>query len=196
MRKNRTYTILAIVSAAVLALSGCTAASTETADAAQTAPVGAVQTATVDANATYVQVQSIESGAITAVVGTMTQPTGQQGDNAQGENAQGDNAQGGQMPSGDDAPQGTPPQTQSGDSAQQDPSSGAPAQGGMMGFTAGDAVITFQVNDATVVTKQNGPESAEATLDDIAVGDILAVTISNDNIATAIVIQSAGMGGK
>ena len=191
MRKNKTYIILAIVSAAVLALSGCTSASTETADAVQTAPASEAQTATVDTSATYVQVQSIESGAITAVVGTMTQPTGQQGDNAQG-----DSAQGGQMPSGDDAPQGTPPQTQSGDSAQQDPSSGAPAQGGMFGFTAGDAVITFQVNDATVVTKQTGPESAEATLDDIAVGDILAVTISNDNIATAIVIQSAGMGGK
>ena len=191
MRKHRTYTILALISAAVLALSGCTTASTETADATQTAPAGEVQTAAVDANATYVQVQSIESGTITAVIGTMTQPTGQQG-----ENAQGDNAQGGQMPSGDDAPQGTPPQTQSGDSAQQDPSSGAPAQGGMMGFTAGDAVITFQVNDSTTVTKQSGAESTVVTLADIAVGDILAVTISNDNIATAIVIQSAGMGAK
>ena len=63
-----------------------------------------------------------------------------------------------------------------------------------MGFTAGDAVITFQVGDTTAVTKQNGPESTEATLEDIAVGDILTVTLSNKNVAESIVIQSSGAG--
>jgi hypothetical protein len=100
----------------------------------------------------------------------------------------GDSAQQGtppEMPSGDSAQRGTPPEMPSGDSTQQ----GNPS---MMGFTAGDAVISFNVGDATVVTKQNGPETTDAAITDIAVGDILAVTLSSDDMAESIVIQSAG----
>lgn len=180
MRKHWTYLSLSILIAAALALSGCgtTATATDTAQETQTA----VQTAPVDANATYVQVQSIQDGTITAVVGTMSQP----------QMPSDDSAQQGTPPAqpsgnGDSAQQGTPPEMPSGDSMQQ----GNP---GMMGFTAGDAVITFNVGDATVVTKQNGPETADAAITDIAVGDILAVTLSSDNTAETIVIQSAGQG--
>lgn len=66
------------------------------------------------------------------------------------------------------------------------------ALGGMMGFTASDEVITFNVDDSTVISKQNGPEMAEATISDISVGDILAVTLSGDNVVETIVIQSVG----
>ena len=83
MRKHRTYIFLSIISAAVLALSVCTATSTEAADTTQTVPAAATQTAAVDTSATYVQVQSIESCAITAVVGTMTQSAGQPSDASQ-----------------------------------------------------------------------------------------------------------------
>ena len=196
MRKHWTYLSLSVLLAAALALSGCgtTASSTDTMQQAQTA----VQTASVDATATYVQVQSIQEGTITAVVGTMRQPEMPSGDNAQQStpptqpSGSGDSAQQGTPPeqpsgSGDSTQQGTPPQMPSGDSAQQ-------GGQGVMGFTAGDAVITFNVGDATVVTKQNGPETAQGALSDIAVGDILAVTLSSDNTAETIVIQSAGQG--
>lgn len=180
MRKHWTYLSLSVLLAAALALSGCgtTATATDTAQETQTA----VQTAPVDANATYVQVQSMQDGTITAVVGTMSQP----------QTPSGDGTQQGTPPaqpsgSGDSAQQGTPPEMPSGDSTQQ----GNP---GMMGFTAGDAVITFNVGDATVVTKQNGPETTDAAIADIEVGDILAVTLSSDNTAETIVIQSAGQG--
>lgn len=196
MRKHWTYLSLSILIAAALALSGCgtTATATDTTQETQTA----VQTASVDANATYVQVQSIQDGTITAVVGTMSQPQMPSGDGTQQgtppaqPSGSGDSAQQGTPPAqpsgnGDSAQQGTPPEMPSGDSMQQ----GNP---GMMGFTAGDAVITFNVGDATVVTKQNGSETTDAAIADIEMGDILAVTLSSDNTAETIVIQSAGQG--
>ena len=63
MRKHWTYLSLSVLLAAALALSGCatTETATDTAQQAQTA----VQTASIDANATYVQVQSIQDGTIT-----------------------------------------------------------------------------------------------------------------------------------
>ena len=61
------------------------------------------------------------------------------------------------------------------------------------GFTASDAVITFYTNSSTTVSKQSGQEFVQSALSDIAVGDILAVTIATDNTAQTIVIQSTGM---
>ena len=135
----------------------------------------------IDEDATYVQVKSIDGTTITAVIGTMTQPSGQQDENGQ---KAGDSAS---------APQGTPQQP-SGDGTSQPDGQKAPGGqgGGMMGFTAGEAVITFSVDDATSITRQNGPETAEAALGDIAVGDILAVSISSSNIAQTILIQANG----
>ena len=174
MRKHDTLIIFSILSAAVLALSGCTSAATTTAaSTSQETTATSTQTSVTEANTTYVQVQSVDDGTITAIIGTMTQPTGQPGDTAQ---------EGG-------ASQGTPPEMPSDDSTQQ---GGQSAPGGMMGFTAGEAVITFNINDATIVTKQNGPESTQAAISDIVTGDILAVTLSSDNLAETIVIQSAG----
>lgn len=179
MRKNRALLILSIFSAAVLALSGCTTASPGTGDTAQAATSTTNTSTVVENSATYVQVQSIQDGTITAVVGTMTQPQMPSGDGTQQGTPPAQPSGG-----GDSAQQGTPPQMPSGDSTQ-----GASR---MMGFTAGDAVITFNVNDATIVTKQSGQEASEAVIGDIAVGDILAVTLSGDNTAESIVIQSAG----
>jgi len=69
---------------------------------------------------------------------------------------------------------------------------GAGGMGGMMGFTAGTETITFTLGDASVITKQSGLDSTTASLTDIAVGDILAITLSSDNVAETVVIQSAG----
>lgn len=216
MKQHRYFKVLSICCAAALALSalsGCTSTQNATLSTTQASASNAVQTAAIDSDATYVQVQSMNGSQITAVIGTMEQPMGQpSGDSTpQGTPPQqpsGDNAQQGtppEQPSGDNSQQGTPPKQPSGDSNQLDtppemPSGdntqqgGPGGQGGRMNFTASDAVITFSVTDATKVTRQNGPEAAEAALSDIAVDDILAVTISSSNVAETIVIQSAGGG--
>lgn len=183
MRKHRTYIVISIMSAMILALSGCTTAASGSVSTEEMATETAAQALAIDTSATYVQVQSVENGAITAMVGTMTQPTGQPNANGQGNGQQQGTPP--EMPSGDNAQQGTPPEMPSEDGA----------RGGFPGFTAGDAVIIFQVNSTTVITKQSGAESTAAMLDDIAAGDILAVTLSSDNTAEVIVIQSVGMGG-
>ena len=199
MRNNRVWIIVSILASVILATSGCSAAVSDE-GTAQTASASIASQQAINSDAIYVQVQSIDNSMITAVVGTVNQPEGQTNDAGQ----QGTPPD---MPSGsDNASQGTPaPQTSGNDSQsapqkQSDDNSaqggqGAPGgAGGSMGFTAGDAVITFQVGDTTAVTKQNGPESTEATLEDIAVGDILTVTLSNKNVAESIVIQSSGAG--
>ena len=213
MKKHRYYKVLSLFCAATLALTalyGCTAATTTTEQSTQVSASSAVQTAAIDADATYVQVQSVNGNEITAVIGTMEQPTGQpSGDSSQQgtppEQPSGDSSQQGtppEKPSGDSSQQGTPPEMPSGDSTQQGTPPEMPSgdstqqggQGGMMNFTASDAVITFSVSDATKITKLSGSETAEAALSDIAADDILAVTISSSNIAETIVIQSAGGG--
>ena len=213
MHRGKLYAILGVFTAAVLAMSGCST-TTDSNTATQTASATNAAQQTVSSDAIYVQVQSVENGTITALVGTMSQPSGQPDGATQQQGTPP------QQPSGDSATQqqGTPPQQPSGDSTTQqqgtppDQSSGSNDQstppempsgdgtqqggpggaGGMMGFTAGTETITFTVSDATVVSKQNGPESATAAVSDIAVGDILAVTLSSSNAAETIVIQSAG----
>ena len=209
MRRQRTFLIASVVCASVLALSSCSPAAASTANATQAEAARVTQTAAQGEDVTYVQVQSMDDGAITAVVGTMTQPAMPSG-NAQGGASA--NAQQGtppEQPSGNgaNAPQGTPPEQPSGDGANAPqggqgtppelPSGGSAPQGGQgapagVGFTASEAVITFYTDSNTAVTKQSGPETTEAALSDIAAGDILAVTISTDNVAQSIVIQSAG----
>ena len=206
MKKTKYLRFLSIISAislAATALAGCSSAS-NTEQSTTVATASPVLTASVDSDAVYVQVQSVAGDTITGILGTITQPM----DNSaqQGNPPTGDSAQQGtppEMPTGDDAQQGTPPEMPSGDSAQQGDSTamtsddgtqqgGPGGQGGMMGFTSSDAVVTFHVTDATVVTKQSGLETTEAALEDIAVDDILAVTLSGENVAESIVIQSAG----
>ena len=200
MQKHKMM-IVALVSAAVLALSGCGTTATEAQSEAQPTAAVAAQATASQTDTLYVQVQSVDDNTITGRIGTMNQPTGMPSDYAQG--GQGANAPQGtppEQPSGNDAQQGTPPEMPSGDSAQQgtppeQPSGDQAPQGGQGapegGFTAGDAVITFYVDSATVVTKQDGQESTQAAISDITAGDILAVTLSTENTAETIVIQSA-----
>lgn len=219
MKHLKFLSIISAVSLAATALAGCSTASTieESTTKATASPA---QTASVDSGAVYVQVQSMDGDTITGVLGTITQPmdnSGQQGNPSQ--MPSGDSSQQGtppEMPSGDSSQQGTPPEMPSGDGSQQGtPPSGDSApqgdstamtstdgtqqggpggQGGMMGFTSSDAVVTFNVTEETVITKQSGAETSEAALSDIVADDILSVTLSNDNVAMTIVIQSAGGG--
>lgn len=201
MRKQKAYIVLSILSAAILALSGCgAAAGGEVASGSVSAGNAAQQTQLNDA--VYVQVQSIEGDTVTALIGTMTESTGQP-ENAQGKQ---DGAQQGapQMPAGDGTQSGAPPEQPANErgsdqqNTRQSPDNGAMSggqtpqgrQGGRLAFTAGDAVLLFQVSESTIVTRQNGPKTTEAALSDLAAGDILALTLSGDNTAETIVILS------
>ncbi len=109
--------------------------------------------------------------------------------------------------SSDSQPQGTPGQQPAGDGQQGGGQQGGGQQGGGQqgggqaggaGFTAGDESITFTINDSTKITAQSGPDSATTdattlTAADIAVGDILAITLSSDNVAQTIVVQQSGL---
>ena len=194
MRFRHSFAYLALALVTVLALAGCSAG-TQASAAAATAGNAAPATAGNAAadGATYVQVQSIDGSKITAVVGTMPQgECGGQQPGASPDSAGGTEQKGSapEQPSGDNSgsqPEGTPGQQPAGDNQQ----SG-------MGFTAGDETITFTIDDATKITAQSGPESATTdattlTLADIAVGDILAITLSSDNVAQTIVVQQANM---
>ena len=202
MHKSRWITAGSLLAVVILAVSGCSAGTSSTATAQTAQTVSTSNAAQASSDATYVQVQSIENGTITALVGTMAQSGGQPNSAGQQGNppaqSSGDSTQQGTQPaqsSGDNTQQGTPPVQPSGDNTQQGGQSAPDGQGmsgGMMGFTAGTETITFTLSDSTLVTKQSGPESATAAASDIAVGDILAVTLSSDNVASAVVIQSAG----
>jgi hypothetical protein len=228
MQRNHTilFSVFAIVTA--LALAGCSAG-TQTATQA-TAAVDQTATSQTAAEATYVQVQSIDGNSITALVGTMAQGMAQpSGDNQQGNSTQqqgtppdqpssggkqqqgtppdqpssGGKQQQGTLPekssdnNGGTQPQGTPPEQPTGDGNGSQPQGGQP---GGMGFTAGTETITFTVSDATAIAAQTGPQDQTTnttvlTLADIAVGDVLAITLSSDNIAQTIVVQQAGQPG-
>jgi len=196
MRKHRAFTILSILSAALLALAGCTAAGG--ADTAQAASASDAARQS-QSDATYVQVQRIDGSTVTAVVGTLSSPAGRPDADAQqppqgGQSDSGRQSAPPEQPSGGESqPQGTPPELPAGDGAQQSGPNGQGMQGGMTGFTVGEETITFTISDATSIAKQSGPETAAATAADIAVGDILAVTLSGGNVAETIVIQSSGM---
>ena len=207
-RYIRFLSIISVISLAATALAGCSTASTGEQSTAE-ATASPVQTTSVDSDAVYVQVQSVDGDTITGILGTMTQlssDSSQQGtppDMSSGDSTQQEAPP--DMPSSDNAQQGTPPDMSSSDNGQQGTPSDMPSgdssqqggpggQGGMMGFTSSDAVITFSVTDATVITKQSGTDTSEVALSDIAADDILSVTLSNDNVAMTIVIQSAGGG--
>lgn len=189
MRMHKMKKRFALIIAAALTLvmlSGCSTESGLTETKSVTASNATAQTEQAKKNATYVKVQSIDGSAITAISGLLTQPGDRPEDSGQ------------QMipnnpPDGDS--QAAPPDMPSGGNFQQnapDEQGGTSTQGDRAGFTAGDAIITFSVNDATKIEKQSRSETTEATLNDIIVGDILEVTISDNGIAESIVIQSSG----
>ena len=81
------------------------------------------------------------------------------------------------------APGGTPP---SGEAPGGTPPDGA-APGGSTVFTAGDTTATFDLANATITSEVDSTASAVA---DIAVGDVLVLTIGQKNAVTAVTIKN------
>ena len=165
------------------------------------------------------QVTSSVVGKITALDGTTAtlqlgeltenqpgDPPSQDGTQSGGDNANGDSSASGQSqtppekPEGDNNTQGTgdsssSTDTQSGSSTPPSgqnapPSDGqGPAPGST--FTAGEETATVDLSSATV-TKESQDGTTDASLSDLAVGDVIEVTMGDDNTATAVVIKSLG----
>ena len=105
-----------------------------------------------------------------------------------------------EKPEGDNNTQGTgdsssSTDTQSGSSTPPSgqnapPSDGqGPAPGST--FTAGEETATVDLS-GTTVTKESQDGTTDASLSDLAVGDVIEVTMGDDNTATAVVIKSLG----
>ena len=93
------------------------------------------------------------------------------------------------MPSGGSLEDGTAP---SGGMSQ---NGGAPGGGqfeGSLTLTGEEKTIT--VEDTTVITISDMGQSSDGTISDIAVGDILTVTMSGDTVAS-ISVRHSGTGG-
>lgn len=60
--------------------------------------------------------------------------------------------------------------------------------GGFSGFVAGDETLDLDLSTAKI-TKQVGPQSEEATLEEITVGDILVITPDETNNSYLVTIQ-------
>ena len=117
-----------------------------------------------------------------------TQPGG---DNANGDSSASSTQTPPEKPEGDTQGTGdssSSTDTQSGSSTP--PSDGqGPAPGST--FTAGEETTTVDLSSATV-TKEGQDGTTDASLSDLAVGDVIEVTMGDDNTATAVVIKSLG----
>ena len=126
-----------------------------------------------------------------------TQPSG---DNADGDSSTSSTQTPPEQPEGDNNTQGTGDSSSSTDAqnGSSTPPSGQNAppsdgQGPAPGstFTAGEETTTVDLSSATV-TKESQDGTTDASLSDLAVGDVIEVTMGEDNTATAVVIKSVG----
>ena len=190
MRPRRLFSILCAAVLAAGALAGCAspaASETKTANPQSAA----------DADTVYAQVQTIEDGVVTALVGTFVTPGAPDG----GERPESMPAQ---APGGaDGGSQAAPPERPADgkDSAIQ-PSPGVQDGGGMAagrpqgdpsggmpgGFLAGTEIIAFTIDADTVITLANG---GSGTIGDISAGDVLALTLAN-GVAETVLLQRSG----
>ena len=116
-----------------------------------------------------------------------TQPSG---DNADGDSSTSSTQTPPEQPEGDNNTQGTGDSSSSTDAQNAPPSDGqGPAPDST--FTAGEETTTVDLSGAAV-TKESQSGTTDASLSDLAVGDVIEVTMGEDNTATAVVIKSVG----
>ena len=126
-----------------------------------------------------------------------TQPSG---DNADGDSSTSSTQTPPEQPEGDNNTQGTGDSSSSTDAqnGSSTPPSGqnAPPSDGQgpapdSTFTTGEETTTVDLSGAAV-TKESQSGTTDASLSDLAVGDVIEVTMGEDNTATAVVIKSVG----
>ncbi len=126
-----------------------------------------------------------------------TQPSG---DNADGDSSTSSTQTPPEQPEGDNNTQGTGDSSSSTDaqnggstppSGQNAPPSDGQGPAPDSTFTTGEETTTVDLSGAAV-TKESQNGNTDASLSDLAVGDVIEVTMGEDNTATAVVIKSVG----
>lgn len=164
------------------------------------------------------KITALDGTTATLQLGELTEnqpgdPPSQDGTQPSGDNANGDSSASGQPQTPPEKPEGesssdsstqTPPAKPDGQDNNQSssdnqnstagqnapPSDGqGPAPGST--FTAGEETTTVDLSGAAV-TKESQDSTTDASLSDLAVGDVIEVTMGDDNTATAVVIKSIG----
>ena len=164
------------------------------------------------------KITALDGTTATLQLGELTEnqpgdPPSQDGAQPSGDNADGDSSTSGQPQTPPEKPEGesssdsstqTPPAKPEGDNTKDTadgstsstagqnapPSDGqGPAPGST--FTAGEETTTVDLSGAAV-TKESQDSTTDASLSDLAVGDVIEVTMGDDNTATAVVIKSIG----
>lgn len=161
-----------------------------------------------------VKVTAVDGNTITADEGDIVSggAPGQPGDGSAPEKSGDDSGDGSGAPEkpsdGSDKPEGEPPAKPDGDNSGDAPDqsgSGAPdkpdgeagsAPGGMGGstFEASGSSMTFTVTDDTSISVEFLQGSSDGTIDDIAVGSVLAVTLNDDGTAASVVVKNMNAG--
>lgn len=125
------------------------------------------------------KITALDGTTVTLQLGELTEnqpgdPPSQDGAQPSGDNADGDSSTSSTPPSGQNAP----------------PSDGqGPAPDST--FTTGEETTTVDLSGAAV-TKESQSGTTDASLSDLAVGDVIEVTMGEDNTATTVVIKSVG----
>lgn len=147
------------------------------------------------------KITALDGTTVTLQLGELTEnqpgdPPSQDGAQPSGDNASGDSSASGQTQTppekteGDNNTQGTGDSSSSTDAQNDPPSDGQGSEPGST-FTAGEETTTVDLSGATV-TKESQSGTTDASLSDLAVGDVIEVTMGEDNTATAVVIKSVG----
>lgn len=178
---------------AVITVSSVTGCGSSTEDKA-TGSVQTTEQSEVAANTVVtVQVVAVEGNEITADVGTISEqsisemPESSEADEKPSAEAPSGGAPSGEMPEG--APNGEAPEGA--------PRGGAP-EGQMRGgnsFEASGESITFSLTDDTAITVEYLQGSSEGTIEDLAVGSVLEVTLDDENQAVSVVVKNLNAGG-
>lgn len=147
------------------------------------------------------KITALDGTTVTLQLGELTEnqpgdPPSQDGAQPSGDNASGDSSASGQTQTppekteGDNNTQGTGDGSSSTDAQNDPPSDGQGSAPGST-FTAGEETTTVDLSGATV-TKESQSGITDASLSELAVGDVIEVTMGEDNTATAVVIKSVG----
>jgi len=137
-------------------------------------------------NTVFGQVTAVNGNEITVALGNQQRPQmNHGGNNGDGESSRQDAIPSGGdgMPSGrpSDLPSGQPPEMPSGEMP-----SGELPQGGLQ--TTGEEK-TVTVSESTVITIRSFKESSEGSLSDIAVGNIVSITMDGDTVKEIAVMR-------
>ncbi len=178
-----------------------------TEDVKQSESYKTVKVTAVDGNTITADEGDIVSGGAPGQPGDGSAPE-KSGDDSGGSGS-GDGSGAPEKPSdGSDKPEGEPPAKPDGDNSGDAPDqsgSGAPdkpdgeagsAPGGMGGstFEASGSSMTFTVTDDTSISVEFLQGSSDGTIDDIAVGSVLAVTLNDDGTAASVVVKNMNAG--